>query len=135
MKVKFLRLIILPSLLGLLPIQLKADIYSFEQSSATSGEVSPSYWTFDLPSFGTYKFATWFSQKYSTIDDSNDGDPFLHIFQGSTQVGTNDDGGASTIYNLSEGLIPGFESASDAHRFSSLLTYNYSSGSLSLIHI
>ena len=58
--------------MGLFPIQLKADIYSFEQSSATSGDVSPSYWTFDLPSFGTYKFATWFSQKYSTIDDSNE---------------------------------------------------------------
>ena len=128
MKVKFLRLIILPSLLGLIPSQVKSDIYSFEQSSGTSSEVSPTYWTFDLPSFGTYSFATWFSQRFGTNGDSNNGDPWLHLFQGSTQVQNNDDGGRNNVFNLSEGSIAGLESASDAHNYSSLINYNYSSG-------
>ena len=129
MKVKFLRLIILPSLLGLIPSQVKSDIYSFEQSSGTSSEVSPTYWTFDLPSFGTYSFATWFSQRFGTTTDANNGDPWLHLFQGSTQVKNNDDGGRTAVFNLSEGSISGLESASDASGVSSLINYNYSSGS------
>ena len=116
-------------MLGLIPNQLKADIYTFEQSSATSSEVSPSYWTFDLPSVGTYSFATWFSQEFGTTGDSNNGDPWLHLFQGSTQVQNNDDGGRTAVFNLSEGSISGLESASDAHIYSSLINYSYSSGS------
>ena len=125
LKANIFRLIIASSLIGLIPIQLKADIYSFEQSSATSNEVSPSYWTFDLPSFGTYSFATWFSQRFGTTGDSNYGDPWLHLFQGSTQVQNNDDGGRINVFNLSEGSIAGLESASDASQVSSLINYNY----------
>ena len=126
MKVRFLRLIILPSLLSLIPNQLKADIYTFEQSSATSGEVSPSYWTFDIPSFGSYSFATWYSLRYG---GGRSGDTWLHLFQGSTQVSNNDDGSRIKIFNLSEGLVPGLESFNDVNGVSSLINYNYSSGS------
>ena len=124
------QLAFLPLILsGLIPSHVKADIYTFEQSSATSGEVSPSYWTFELPSYGNYTFATWFSQDYGTVGDGNTGDPWLHIFQGSSQVGQRDDGGRINVFGFSEGIIPGFTSENDAHVYSTFLEYEYSSGS------
>ena len=125
MKVRFLKLIILPTLLSLVPNQLKADIYTFEQSSATSGEISPSYWTFDLPSFGSYFFATWYSRR----TNGNNGDTWLHLFQESTPVSSNDDQGKTDIFNASEGLVPGLTSRSDVGPVTSLINYDYSSGS------
>ena len=125
MKVRFLKLIILPTLLSLVPNQLKADIYTFEQSSATSGEISPSYWTFDLPSFGSYFFATWYSRR----TNGNNGDTWLHLFQESTPVSSNDDQGKTDIFNASEGLVPGLTTRSDVGPVTSLINYDYSSGS------
>jgi len=112
-------------LLSLVPNQLKADIYTFEQSSATSGEISPSYWTFDLPSFGSYFFATWYSRR----TNGNNGDTWLHLFQESTPVSSNDDQGKTDIFNASEGLVPGLTSRSDVGPVTSLINYDYSSGS------
>ena len=112
-------------MLSLVPNQLKADIYTFEQSSATSGEISPSYWTFDLPSFGSYFFATWYSRR----TNGNNGDTWLHLFQESTPVSSNDDQGKTDIFNASEGLVPGLTSRSDVGPVTSLINYDYSSGS------
>ena len=112
-------------MLSLVPNQLKADIYTFEQSSATSGEISPSYWTFDLPSFGSYFFATWYSRR----TNGNNGDTWLHLFQESTPVSNNDDGHPFDIFDASEGLVPGLTSSDDVGPVTSLINYDYSSGS------
>ena len=111
----------MPSLFSFIPNQLKADIYTFEQSSATSGEISPSYWTFDLPSFGSYFFATWYSRR----TNGNIGDTYLHLFQESTQVSSDDDESATDIFNASEGLVPGLNSRSDVGPVTSLINYDY----------
>ncbi len=125
MKENISKLIIFSSLIGFIPNQLKADIYSFDQTTSSS-IYSPSVWTFQLDFNTSYNFSTWYS----------DTDTTLFIFQKGENdfKARNDDASRNSIYSLSQGLISGFTSSdsvrcgTNPNYCSSITNYSFSSG-------
>ena len=95
MKVNISKLIILSSLIGFIPNQSKADIYSFDQTTSSS-IYSPSVWTFQLDLNTLYNFSTWYSDTDTTL--------FIYQKGEDGYKARNDDASRNSIYSLSQGL-------------------------------